>query len=292
MLPGILKDQIQSKLSEKLGAGIIIHDTRPVSGGDINAAFRINTSKGSFFLKHNSASKYPGMFRSEARGLVLLEAAAEIDVPGVVDYGEAGEDAFLVLEFIESAPRGNDFWESFGRSLAKMHRHANELFGLDHDNYIGSLQQHNSGHHRWADFFIHERLERQLTLARNNGLADSKMTEQFERLYTRLPDIFPEEPASLVHGDLWSGNYMTGAKGQPVIIDPAVYYGHREMDIGMSRLFGGFDAGFYEAYYQEYPLAAGWQERVEICNLYPLMVHVNLFGGSYVNSVKNILRQF
>jgi fructosamine-3-kinase len=118
------------------------------------------------------------------------------------------------------------------------------------------------------------------------------MTEQFERFFIRLPDIFPEEPASLVHGDLWSGNYMTGAGGQAVIIDPAVYYGHREMDIGMSRLFGGFAAGFYESYNHEYPLASGWLERVELCNLYPLMVHVNLFGGSYVNSVKNILRQF
>jgi fructosamine-3-kinase len=292
MLPGTLIDQIQSKLSEKLGASIIISDTKPLSGGDINAAFKINTNKGSFFLKHNSASRYPHMFRSEARGLALLEAANEVDVPGVVDAGEAGEDAYLILEFINSVPQDSGFWESFGRALAKMHRHTNEYFGLDHDNYIGSLHQYNHRHDRWVDFFIHERLERQLALARKNGLADIKMTEQFERLYNKLPDIFPEEPASLVHGDLWSGNYMTGSRGQAVIIDPAVYYGHREMDIGMSRLFGGFGNGFYEAYNQEYPLNPGWPERVEICNLYPLMVHVNLFGGSYVHSVKNILRQF
>jgi fructosamine-3-kinase len=292
MLPGILIDQIQLKLSEKLGAGIIIRDTRPLSGGDINAAFRINTNKGSYFLKHNSASRYPGMFHSEARGLALLEATKEVDVPVVVDTGEAGEEAYLILEYIESASRGNDFWESFGRALARMHRYNNTYFGLDHDNYIGSLHQFNHRHESWADFFIHERLERQLTLAWDKGLIDSKMTKQFERLYTRIPDVFPEEPASLVHGDLWSGNYMTGSQGQAVIIDPAAYYGHREMDIGMSRLFGGFDSDFYESYNREYPLAAGWPGRVEICNLYPLMVHVNLFGGSYVNSVKNILRQF
>jgi fructosamine-3-kinase len=292
MLPGTLINQIQSKLSEKLGTGITVRDSKPLSGGDINAAFRLNTNKGNFFLKHNSASRYPGMFRSEARGLELLEAAKELDVPAVVDAGEAGQDAYLILEFIESAPQNRNFWESFGSSLARLHRHTNNYFGLDHDNYIGSLHQLNNKHERWTDFFIHERLERQLQLARKNGLADRRMTAQFERLFERLPDIFPEEPASLVHGDLWSGNYMTGSKGQAVIIDPAVYYGHREMDIGMSRLFGGFDAGFYESYNLEYPLAPGWQERVEICNLYPLMVHVNLFGGSYVNSVNNILRQF
>jgi fructosamine-3-kinase len=292
MLPGELQKHLESRLSEILGAHTAIQGARPLSGGDINDACRLDTGEGAFFLKYNSASRYPGMFQAEARGLALLARAGEVNVPAVVEAGQAGEKAYLILDYIESAPRRKDFWEAFGAGLARMHRQSIAYFGLDHDNYIGSLNQHNHKHKTWTDFFINERLERQVALARKKGLIDKAITRGFERLYRKLPYIFPEEPPALLHGDLWSGNYMTGAEGEAVIIDPAVYYGHREMDIGMTRLFGGFSGTFYEAYNQEYAMEAGWQERTEICNLYPLMVHVNLFGGGYIASVESIIRHF
>lgn len=292
MLPAELQKHLDSRLSDILGTHIAIRGTRPLSGGDINQACRLDTDEGTFFLKYNSASRYPGMFQAEARGLALLARAGEVSVPAVVEAGQSGEKAYLILHYIETGPQNKDFWEVFGAGLARMHRHGNAYFGLDHDNYIGSLKQFNHKHNSWADFFIHERLDRQVALARENGLIGQGIVRGFERLYHKLPDIFPEEPPALLHGDLWSGNYMTGAQGEAVIIDPAVYYGHREMDIGMSRLFGGFSGTFYEAYNQEYAMEAGWQERTEICNLYPLMVHVNLFGGGYAASVESILRHF
>jgi len=129
-------------------------------------------------------------------------------------------------------------------------------------------------------------------MARDHGNAGSDTVRAFDRFYRKLDEIFPVEAPSLIHGDLWNGNYMVNENGEAVIIDPAVYYGHREMDLGMSKLFGGFSAGFYEAYNQQYPLEKDWKERLDYCNLYPLMVHVNLFGGGYLNSVKSILRNF
>jgi len=292
MLPENLSAHIQSRLSDILGTTIIISGTNPLSGGDINDAFRIETNKGQFFLKYNSASRYPGMFLKEAKGLSSLSQAGEVDIPAVVDTGETASYSYLLLEFMDTAPQKKDFWEAFGISLARLHRHTSDSFGLDHDNYIGSLPQSNHLHNTWISFFISERLERQARMARDKGLIDRPSLNKLERLYTQLPGIFPVEPPSLIHGDLWSGNYMTGPLGQAVIIDPAVYYGHREMDIGMSRLFGGFGEAFYQAYSQEYAMEPGWIDRVDICNLYPLMVHVNLFGGGYIGSVDSILRQF
>lgn len=263
-----------------------------VGGGDINEAYRFETSAGIFLVKKNHAGRYPQMFEKEARGLALLASAKEIPVPFVVSHGEVGEMAFLVLKFIESAGRQPDFWDDFGQRLARLHKHTDTRFGLDHDNYIGSLYQSNRQHDRWTDFFREERLGRQVKMARDSGAIDRGTVSAFERFYQRLPEIFPEEPPALLHGDLWAGNFMENEFGHAVIIDPAVYYGHREMDLGMSRLFGGFADRFYGAYQEQYPLQPGWEKRLDYCNLYPLMVHVNLFGGGYLQSVRLILGKF
>jgi fructosamine-3-kinase len=292
MLSINLKTSIEEKLQEKYGEPVKVSGSRPLSGGSINEAYHLSTSMGHFFMKHNKADRYPQMFDSEARGLDLLHSTKEIRVPGVVSTGNAGNDAFIILEYIDSVAASSGFWERFGTALARLHKHFGEAFGLDHDNYIGSLHQQNRKHDKWISFFIEERLEIQLRLAINSGLIDRSVIFSFEALYKRLDEIIPAEPPSLIHGDLWSGNYMVDEKGEACIIDPAVYYGHREMDIGMSRLFGSFGGGFYESYNREYPMESGWQKRLDICNLYPLMVHVNLFGAGYVGSVKSILRQF
>jgi fructosamine-3-kinase len=196
------------------------------------------------------------------------------------------------MEFIKSSDRKKDFWMAFGQRLAGLHRHTNEKFGLDHDNFIGSLPQKNNFHDEWPSFFIEERLEVQIRLAKDHSLLSKTDIQNFEYLFNQLNQIFPDEPPALIHGDLWSGNFMVDEKGEPCIIDPAVYYGHREMDIAMSRLFGGFDRLFYESYNREFPMEPGWEERMDICNLYPLMVHVNLFGEGYLGSVRRIIGRF
>lgn len=292
MIPQNLKQEIESVLSQKIGEEVTVKRASTLSGGSINSAFRMETSAGKFFMKYNRASAYPGMFEQEARGLSLLHDAKEIRVPEVIAHGDDGSNTFIILEYIDPAPEKDDFWEVFGRKLAALHRHEGPYFGLDHDNYIGSLQQFNDKHECWTDFFREQRLLVQMEMAERSGLLPTSTLQAFESLFARLNDIFPDEPPCLIHGDLWSGNYMVDDNGEACIIDPAVYYGSREMDIGMSQLFGAFGSGFYESYNEAWPMEPGWRERIEICNLYPLMVHVNLFGAGYLGSVDSILQKY
>ncbi len=262
-----------------------------LSGGSINNALRIKSGSGAWFAKYNSADLYPGMFEKEARGLEILKKAGEVYTPKVIGYGEASGQSMLVLEFVESARENDNYWQDFGTSLARLHKNTGEYFGLDHDNYIGSLEQFNTPHENWIDFFINQRLEIQVKVARDRGLMDRSSAVKFEKLYHHLSDFFPEEKPSLIHGDLWSGNYMTNSLGEACIIDPAVYYGHRLMDIGMSKLFGGFAPAFYESYHNEFPMENNWKQAIEVANLYPLMVHVNLFGSGYLGGVMDVLKR-
>ncbi len=286
------REGVKKFLSDKFGKNVNIISESYVGGGSINDTRMIKTEEGDFFVKINSASRYPQMFEKEAKGLEILKQADVIDIPNVVGFGENNDDAFLILNYIKSSAKSPGFWTEFGEKLAMLHKNSNEYFGLDHDNYIGSLHQSNKPHKTWEDFFREERLEPQIEKAYNSGEIDKATIKMFDRFFNKLGEIFPVEPPSLIHGDLWGGNYMVNETGNPVLIDPAVYYGHREMDLGMSQLFGGFSNEFYRAYDNTFPLEPGWQKRLDYCNLYPLMVHVNLFGGGYVGSVKTILSKF
>jgi protein-ribulosamine 3-kinase len=263
-----------------------------VAGGCINNTVKLSCPHGEFFLKWNEAAP-ADMFEAEAGGLKLLHESGQVRVPSIVNLGNAEGKNYLLLEFLESGRRASSYSATLGQELAALHKHTiGSSFGLDHDNYIGRLPQKNEIRTSWTDFFIECRLRPQVGLAAYSGLIGSDTVKQFEAFYTHIPSLFPEEPPSLLHGDLWSGNVHTGPDGHAWLIDPAVYYGHREMDIAFSQLFGGFDASFYAAYHEAFPLEAGWEQRTEICNLYPLMVHVNLFGTSYLSAVERTLERY
>lgn len=283
MIPSEIKRRIITQLGNALNTTITVNGESSIVGGCINNAIKINTNKGDFFVKWNTNSK-ANMFQSEYNGLKVLKDTNTIRIPNVLCF----DDDFLILEFIPPSNPNNDFWDVFGQKLALMHKQTHSKFGLDFDNYIGSLYQDNTQNKNWTEFFIQNRLQAQLSIGNFSGT----LLSDFDKLFQKLPNLFPNEKPALLHGDLWSGNFLAKNGDTPMLIDPAIYYGNREMDIAMSKLFGGFNSDFYFAYNESRPLENGWEERIQICNLYPLLVHVNLFGGAYINQVKNILSYY
>lgn len=271
---------------------IVLKDFSFSGGGCINHGGRLTTSLGNFFLKWNDVARLPAMFELESRGLELLRSAHVVDIPEVIGFGEAGDCQFLVLSFIRENVPSKHYWERLGQQVAALHRVTNNLYGLDHSNYIGSLRQSNEQDESWVTFFVEQRLQVQVKLASDSGLMELEWLKKFESLYARLPSLLPEEQPSLLHGDLWSGNVMVNEQGDPCLIDPAVYFGHREADLAMTQLFEMFNEAFYYSYEEVFPLLPGHAQRVDIYNLYPLLVHLNLFGLTYLDSVKTIVRKF
>jgi len=286
----MLPSEIQQKCQAIIGADI--RSAVPMTGGDISQALLLETDKGRFFLKFNSSPNAANMFEADAAGLALLASANALQTPAVLGLGATPAGGFLLLEYMESGYRPSGFWEEFGSSLAQLHRNTASNFGLGHDNFIGSLPQPNCQHDNWPDFFVQERLLPQLDIAKQRNRLQSADFQAFERLFNRLPEHFPAEPPALTHGDLWSGNFLCGSNGNPIIFDPAASFAHREMDLAMSRLFGGFDRLFYRSYEEAWPLVPGFEQRLPIYQLYYLLVHVNLFGGGYVGSVRSALQPF
>lgn len=292
MIPVVIEQKLDELFQQLKNKHFSIRSASALAGGCINQSYKVETTDGLFFLKFNLSSRYPGMFETEARGLQILRDAKAIRVPEPLLTGSATDYSFILQEYVWQASYAANFWEDFGRKLARLHRHSHSIFGLDHDNYVGSLRQSNLPHGDWISFFIEERLERQVKLGLDEGNIPRSVARNIQYLYTRLPELLPKEPPALLHGDLWSGNFITDGEGNPCLIDPAVYYGHREADLAMTKLFGGFSVSFYEAYNEEFKLESGWRERMDIYNLYPLLVHVNLFGGGYLHSVESILLRF
>ncbi|WEA02202.1 fructosamine kinase family protein [Mucilaginibacter sp. SJ] len=282
---GVISD-IEGKLNAH------IKNMSPVSGGDINQAYRLQTTLGNFFIKINSFHKFPGMFKSEERGLAIIRKTNTIAVPEVVLQGDTGDESYLILQWIEAGHGDVISSQKLGRQLALMHYYTAAQFGFEADNYMGSFHQSNNQHNSWAQFFIEERLQPMVKMAVDKRELTQTDMYRFDELYKRLPDLFTEEPPALLHGDLWGGNYLIDTNGNPYLIDPSVSYGNREFDIAMTMLFGGFDHAFYEAYNQEFPLQSGWQQRLQLWNLYPLLVHVNLFGSMYTRQARENLSAF
>ena len=264
-----------------------IKNVKTVTGGCINNTYLLLTESKKYFLKLNS-SNLSNLFKTEKLGLELLSSTKTIRIPKVI-LQEEDPEQYLLIEFIDSNPESINYWADFGKRLAQLHKNTSLSFGLDYDNYIGSLHQSNKQHNNWIDFFISERIKPQLKLATKNSF---ELNNYFEPLYKELKNILPNEKPALLHGDLWSGNQMPDEKGRPCIYDPAVYYGNREVDLAMTTLFGKFPNEFYISYNNEYPLIQGWKDRLDIHNLYPLLVHLNLFGSSYLGQIKQILKRY
>jgi protein-ribulosamine 3-kinase len=284
-------DFFEGLFFQTLGRSVEVLEARFLVGGNINTAAQVFSSEGLYFVKWNPEDSVD-MFEWEARGLDLLRSTEAIYIPEVIGYGKYRDKTYLVLEYIDPVVPKTDYWESFGQSLALLHSHTQSKFGLHFDNYIGSLPQINTLTDNGITFYIEQRLQPQAGMALYKGLISKELYNKFQKLYQRLPDLLPVERPALLHGDLWSGNVMVNEQGDAALIDPAVYYGLREAELAFTTLFGGFDERFYDAYDEAFPMEDGFQERIPIYNLYPLLVHLNLFGTGYLSGIERVLNRF
>ncbi|ABG59970.1 conserved hypothetical protein; fructosamine kinase-like protein [Cytophaga hutchinsonii ATCC 33406] len=284
------KEAIESLLIHVIGTDVIVNEVRPIGGGNTSRAFAVKSSQGNFFIKTNRAGLVD-MFEKEVKNLELLRKVLPSNTPEVVGYGTIDHVSYFILKLIEPGRRVADFWSDFGRTLSELHRVTGNTFGLEYDNYIGSLPQSNKQNSNWVDFFVNERIWPQAKKAEK--VLGTEIVGMISKLSDRLPDLLTQSRPTLLHGDLWSGNFTLNQAGTVCLVDPATYYGNREIEIAFTKLFGGFEDEFYAAYSEVLPLDKGFFDtRADIYNLYPLLVHVNLFGGWYVASVRETLKRF
>lgn len=286
----MLSKEFINQLSNNLDRTIL--EVNPISGGDISSVYCIVTSSEKYVLKVNSNDTASKMFLAEKHGLEYISNTNTIKVPKVIISGNYNEKAFLVLEYIETKRPKNVDFELLGTQLAALHNVSSTKFGFEHDNFIGSLPQQNNYHKEWGDFYINERLIPQIKLAQSKTLLERADIPRTETMLHVCHQLFQNVAPSLLHGDLWNGNYLISTNGTPYLIDPAIYFGHHEVDIAMSKLFGGYGPSFYDAYHDIIPETEDSEQRIELYQLYYLLVHLNLFGSSYYNSVKQLLNKY
>jgi protein-ribulosamine 3-kinase len=281
--------ELAAAIGRATGSAFEIRNREAAQGGDISESFRLGDGTRSFFVKSQAASRLD-LFEAEAAGLAELAAANAVRVPRVICLGVAAGRAYLVLEHLALQSRGDA--ASLGRQLAQQHRVSAERFGGARDNWIGATPQPNAWSDDWIDFWRERRLGFQLRLAAQNGYGGA-LQRDGETLMARLDGFFGDTcPApSLLHGDLWGGNHGFLADGEPVIFDPAVYYGDRECDLAMSELFGGFAPAFHAAYREAWPLDPGYATRRTLYNLYHILNHANMFGGGYAAQAQRMIAQ-
>lgn len=282
-------ETIAQEITKVTAKSFTLENTRSVGGGCINQGYKISGNGSSYFVKLNQASQVE-MFAAEALALEQMYATKTITVPKPICWGVAGNFCYIVLQWLDLGGSNSHAWEEMGRQLAAMHKIGkSDRFGWDRNNTIGSTPQSNTWMDNWADFFAEERIGYQLKLAQRKGGSFPDPTKVIEAVRAHLADRQPQP--SLVHGDLWSGNAAVTTDGEPVILDPATYYGDREVDLAMSELFGGFPTAFYRGYNEVWPLDEGYRQRKTIYNLYHILNHFNLFGGGYASQANRTIQQ-
>ena len=285
--------EIVNELTEKLGDKIELQKIKAVGGGCISQSIKMETNKGAFFVKWNSNGP-DDLFVTEAEGLREMAAVENLflQVPEVLISKKTGKlPGYLVLRYLESGGNSRDD-EQLGQGLAILHRKFNDRFGFHHNNYCGSTLQNNQWNCDWVDFFGRQRIWHLIELIQRHRSIPSAEINVYERLLQKLPDILGHDPKpSLIHGDLWSGNYMQTAVG-PAIIDPATSYSDREMEFSIMSMFGGFSQRVWDAYQNAFPFFSGWKERIRLYQLYHYLNHFYLFGGGYGSSALSIARSF
>ena len=283
--------EIERNITEATGKPLAIASRTAVGGGCINEAFVVSGADRRYFVKLNHVDGRD-MFDAEVASLREIAASRSIRVPEPVAWGVAENRAFLAMEYIPLGSGERQTPERLAQDLARMHRHVGKNFGWHRDNTIGSTPQINTAGDHWPEFWRRYRLGYQLELAARNGYT-GRLQQRGERLMSTFAVLMEHGPvaASLLHGDLWSGNVAADGHGQPVIFDPATYYGDREADIAMTELFGGFPSRFYHAYRDAYPLDPGYSVRKTLYNLYHVLNHLNLFGGSYLSQAEHMIDQ-
>ena len=288
-----MNPEIKSRLEEFLKEEI--KSTKSVSGGCIADSRKIELFSGKVFFLKQLRNENSDIFNAESYGLELLTKSETVNVPSVIDKSSD----YLLLEWIEVGDQSHHSgMERLGYEFARLHKFRGEKFGLEIDNYLGETRQLNTptknGSSNWSTFFIENRIQFQVELAKKNGFTNSAFLSLIDNFVYKIQDILAgtEEDPSLLHGDLWSGNYLIDVSGKPWLIDPAVYFGHREADLAMTSLFGGFNNIFYSAYNSEFPLLPEYSERESIYQLYHLLNHLNLFGSSYYGQIISILKRY
>lgn len=281
-----LSNYISDLLAEK------ILSFRSVSGGDISSAYKVDTEKRAYFLKVNNASFALDMFRTEQKGLEAIEKTRTIAVPHVHLVDSIEGQSFLLMDLVESKRPDTYDYQRLGTQLAQLHQCSQTDFGFLSDNFIGSLPQQNNPHSDWATFYWFERILPQLQMALKTRLIQPDIIPEEQKAIILFQNIFDDVKPSLLHGDLWGGNYLIATDGTPYLIDPAVYYGHSMVDIAMSHLFGGFGTDFYNAYHEIIPKSTHYDAQIKLYQLYYLLVHLNLFGSGYYSSVASILKRY
>jgi len=280
---------IEQSISSALGEDFTVLESHSVAGGCINEALCLRGEKRTFFVKLNRTDRL-AMFAAEADGLRAIRSTGTLRAPEPIAYGVATEHSWLALEYIAFAGQAAAADTRLGELLAAMHRHSADAFGWECDNTIGSTPQLNSWTQDWLAFLRQYRFAPQLEYAKAAGLPSTSL-ERAQKLMVALPSLFTgyRPRPSLLHGDLWSGNRGTDSGGSPVIFDPAAYYGDREADLAMTELFGGFGADFYQAYKASWPIDPGYKARRELYNLYHVLNHFNLFGGTYAVQARTLI---
>lgn len=284
-----LNAELIEYLSNRLNSQI--HSVEPVIGGDICNTYKIKATTGNYIIKHKE--KGVKLFQAEEKGLLTITQTKTINAAHSIGVFHLEDHAFLVLEYIPTVSKHPTAQAQLGKQLAKMHLAPTDgYFGFEANNFIGSLQQNNNKHDNWVTFYIEERLCPQMNLAKQNGYMAPDEIPSKKLMNIILQKLMGSIQPSLLHGDLWGGNYLIKPNGSPVLIDPAVHYGHSEVDLAMTKLFGGFTQEFYIAYHKYIPAHKNQAQLTDLYQLYYLLVHLNLFGFGYKGQVNRILKKY